>query len=102
MKFDPAVLWRKNDWRRRHLGSIGQVISYSIVNFGPEQLKQRTPYVVALVSIDDEVVPVQLVECVGEEIRIGMKVKGVLRRMFDVDPDALHVYGVKFAPLREK
>jgi uncharacterized OB-fold protein len=102
MKLDPAVVWRNNEWRRRHLGSTGTVVTYSRVIQAPEQLMQRTPYVVALVQVDTEIVPAQLVDCDEEDLTIGMKVKGVLRKMFDVDAEALQVYGVKFAPLREE
>lgn len=102
MRIEPARLWRNNHARREGLGEVGEVVSYSVIHQGLTHLNEHTPYVVALVRLTNKTMMSQMVDVVLSEIRIGMKVRGVLRKMFEVDADALHVYGVKFSPLDEE
>ncbi len=101
MKLSPATLWRRNEKRRKYLGVMGEVVAFSQVFGGPPQLSKRTPYVVAMVEVENERFMTQLSGVSFEKVEKGMKVKGVLRRMFDVDDDALIVYGVKFVSWKE-
>lgn len=98
----PATLWRRNSVRKRYLGHRGVVICFSVVYQAPLQLEKRVPYIVALVRVGKERVMVQLVDCEQSEVYVGMEVVGVMRKLFDVDDAGLHVYGVKFCPIKEK
>ena len=102
MKMHPAMLWRRNSERRRYLGIFGKVIGFSVVYQGPLQLEKRTPYVVALIEVGDERVVSQLVDCDPLQVTVGSRVVGVMRKLFDVDADALIVYGVKFSLVEDK
>jgi uncharacterized OB-fold protein len=96
MKIAAARVWRYNRKRREYLGKVGKVIAWSVVRSGPEGMERRTPYVVGIIECDGERLMGQIVEVIPEEMKKGLKVKGVLRRLYDVDLDAIVVYGVKW------
>lgn len=98
----PATLWRRNNERKRYLARKGVIVCFSVVRQAPLQLEKRVPYVVALVEMRKERTIAQVVDCELEDLHIGMKVVGVMRKLFDVDNAGLHVYGVKFSPMMEK
>lgn len=101
MKMSPATLWRRNAERKEFLGQKGEVVSFSVIYQAPPQLEKRTPYILALIRINKSQVISQIVDCDAAEVTIGMQVLGVVRKLFDVDDNALHVYGVKFIPIEE-
>lgn len=102
MKIEPARVWRYNQKRRKYLGKLGKLVGFTTVRTPPEGLEKRVPYVVGLVKIGQERLMAQIVDIEPEEVRVGMKVVGRLRRLFDVPNDQLVIYGVKFVPIRGK
>jgi uncharacterized OB-fold protein len=96
MKMAAPRVWRYNEKRRQLLGKVGQVVAWTIVRAGPEGMEERTPYVVGIIEVDGQRVMGQVVDVDSVQMRVGMKVEGVLRRLFDVDSDALIMYGVKW------
>jgi uncharacterized OB-fold protein len=96
MKIAAARVWRYNQKRREYLGKVGKVIAWSVVRGGPEGMERRTPYVVGIIECEGERLMGQIVDVMPEEMKKGLKVKGVLRRLYDVDLDAVVVYGVKW------
>jgi len=79
----------------------GEIITYTVVHQPPDEFNVEVPYVVALVELAKGVrVAGQVVECPVGEVKIGMKVQAVLRRLHqDGKAGAIH-YGYKFAPVR--
>ncbi|MFC1653717.1 OB-fold domain-containing protein [Patescibacteria group bacterium] len=100
MKPYPAQVWRNNKERRRFLGVVGVVETFSVVKQGPKQLSNRPSYILAMVGLKNEKTLVQLVDVDASKVFVGMKVVGVLRKMHDVLKDELLVYGVKFRPVK--
>lgn len=81
----------------RLIGKKGSVIWYSKVMFAPTKFKNQEPYYVALIELENgEKITAQIVDC--EKIFEGMKVKGVLRKLFSYGQEGLIQYGVKFRP----
>ncbi len=97
MNIPAARVWRYNDIRKKYLGEIGTIVSYSLVHVAPIGLVGRTPYVVAVIRIGSECVVGQVVDYDLDSIKTGMKVVGVIRRLFDVSKDGVLLYGVKFS-----
>jgi uncharacterized OB-fold protein len=80
----------------------GEVYTFSIVHDAPECNNKMKPYVVAMVKNTDGIMlSAQLVDVEPEDVKIGMKVRAVLRKL-DADGKAgvIH-YGFKFVPARE-
>ncbi len=93
--------------RRAGIGKIeeytiartGEVYSFSIIYDAPAANNLIKPYAVVLVKTDDDVmVTGQLVDVSPEDVKIGLKVRAVLRKL-DADGAAgiIH-YGFKFVP----
>ena len=89
--------------QRHQFSGKGEIVSFSIVHQPPREFQVEVPYVVAIVELAKGVrVTGQVVECVPGDVKIGMKVTPVFRRMHqDGKEGAIH-YGYKFAPAVEK
>ncbi|MDD1712245.1 MAG: Zn-ribbon domain-containing OB-fold protein [Methanoregulaceae archaeon] len=78
----------------------GTVITFTIIRTASEQFEQTTPYALAIIQLDEG--PRLTGQVIGnpDEVRIGMKVRPVFRRiMADGESGVIH-YGTKFAPAR--
>jgi uncharacterized OB-fold protein len=96
MKINAPKVWRYNQQRRQYLDKVGKVVGWSVVRNGPEGMEKRTPYVVALIEVGTQRVIGQVVDVDLKTLAVGMKVVGVLRRLFEVDAEAVIVYGIKW------
>lgn len=75
------------------------MVTYTIIRTASEQFEQMTPYVLAIVKLDEGPKMTAQIVCAPEEARIGMKVKPVFRRIAaDGDSGVIH-YGTKYVPV---
>jgi uncharacterized OB-fold protein len=66
----------------------------------PEGFDDQSPYLVALVRLDEgPLVTAQLTDCDPDQVAIDMPVEMVTRRLRDLGPTGLIVYGYKFRPI---
>jgi uncharacterized OB-fold protein len=73
----------------------GEIVSYSKVYVAPSGLEERTPYILALVKLEEG--PTVLGEIVDvDTVKIGQRVEMVFRRLQSEDPEGLIHYGYKF------
>jgi uncharacterized OB-fold protein len=78
----------------------GRVYSFSVVRQPPEGFDDQPPYLVALVRLDEgPMVTAQLTDCDPDQVAIDMPVEMVTRRLRDLGPTGLIVYGYKFRPI---
>ena len=78
----------------------GTVYSYSIVYDAPSFADKIKPYAVVMVETDDGVkISAQLVDVNVDDVKIGMRVTAVLRKISSDGPDGIIRYGYKFVPL---
>jgi uncharacterized OB-fold protein len=76
----------------------GEVVTYSIVHTPADSWIGGKPYVLAIVRLDEGPCLTTQVICDPSEIRIGMRVKKVFRKISeDGDKGMIH-YGTKFVP----
>ena len=77
----------------------GEVYTYSIIYDAPDFATKLKPYAVAMVKTTDGVmISAQLVDVDPKEVRIGMPVRAVLRKISTDGPDGVIRYGFKFVP----
>ncbi|MEA3460128.1 MAG: Zn-ribbon domain-containing OB-fold protein [Chloroflexota bacterium] len=77
----------------------GEIYSYSTVHQAPEGYEEFVPYTVALVKLEEgPLVTAQLTDVDPDEVRIGMAVEMVTRKLREEGKDGLIVYGYKFRP----
>jgi uncharacterized OB-fold protein len=79
----------------------GKVFSYTTIRVAPEGFEHYTPYVVAIVELEEGAKVVsQVVDCKPEDMRIGMPVETVFRKMREEGKSGLVLYGFKFRPVK--
>ncbi|MFQ5887114.1 MAG: Zn-ribbon domain-containing OB-fold protein [Candidatus Hydrothermarchaeales archaeon] len=83
------------------LEARGEVVTYTIIHSAPEGFEKQTPYIMAIVELKDgPKLTTQVVDCEADEIRIGMPVEGVFRKIRESGKDGPIYYGFKFRPAR--
>jgi scaffold protein (connect acetoacetyl-CoA thiolase and HMG-CoA synthase) len=78
----------------------GKVVTYTVIRSASEQFEHQTPYVLAIIQLDEG--PRFTAQVVAEpgEIRVGTPVRPVFRRISaDGESGVIH-YGTKFVPVR--
>jgi len=76
----------------------GEVVTYTVIRSASEQFEQQTPYVFAIVQLDEGPRMSAQVVCTPDEARIGMRVRPVFRRIGADGGSGVIYYGTKFAP----
>lgn len=77
----------------------GQVYSHTTVYHPPEGFEEFAPYQVALVKLDEgPLITAQLTDVEPGEVKIGLPVEMVTRRLRDDGKRGVIVYGYKFRP----
>ena len=78
----------------------GEVYSHSTVHSAPEGYAEFAPYAVALVKLEEgPLVTAQLTDIAPEDVRIGLRVEMVTRKIREFGDDGIIVYGYKFRPV---
>jgi len=93
----PVKIWRRQKEKRLILGKEGKVISWTKIYVAPKDFKNFAPYVVVLVELEDKKKYVgQLIDYDESNLKIGQKVKAVLRKTRNVGQEDVIPYDVKF------
>lgn len=89
-----------DEWQPFALSGAGTVYSFAVVRQPPADHADVPPYILALVRLaEGPLVTAQLTDCEPEQVAIELPVELVTRRLHDLGPDGLIVYGYKFRPL---
>ncbi len=92
-----------NDVEHIDSSGHGKILNYTVSYYRREGDAENMPRIVALVRLDEGVViPAEIVDSSPEEIKEGMEVEAVLRRLNSDDPYGLIYYGLKFTPVLNK
>lgn len=95
--FPPPALVRPTD-EPFNLSGKGQVWSFTEIKSGAEDA--GGPVVVAMIKlVEGPLITAQLTDVDPEQVSIGQQVEAVTRRLRDMGPDDLLVYGYKFRPV---
>jgi len=78
----------------------GTVVTYTVIRTASDQFKRLTPYVLAIIELDEGPRLTAPVVCTPEEIKIGMKVKKVFRKIAQDGESGPIYYGTKFVPVK--
>ena len=78
----------------------GTIYSYSILHSGSPFFENSTPYVLALVQLEEgPKVMSHIVDCDHDKVRIGMEVEVCFRKLFELEKSGIISYGFKFRPI---
>ena len=78
----------------------GKVYTHTVIRAPPEGFEEYTPYIVALVQLEEgPKVTSQVVDCAPEDVYIGMPVEACFRRLRVQNKEGVIIYGFKFRPV---
>ena len=81
---------------------VGEVQTYTIVHSSTKDFAKHTPYVLAIIRLEEGPCLTSQVICDPSDIRIGMKVKAAFRKLGEESEKGMIYYGTKFVPLEAK
>ena len=81
----------------------GKVFSFTEVHEGLDERASLKPYMVAMVELDEgPKVTGQVIDCEACDLKIGTRVRAVLRKLSEEGSAGVIHYGYKFVPVKEK
>jgi uncharacterized OB-fold protein len=81
------------------LSGRGEVYSFSTMYNAPQGYEDQKPYTIALVKLDEgPMVTAQLTDIDSADVRIGMRVEMVTRKLREEGDEGQIIYGYKFRP----
>ncbi len=99
ISFPPRLVCPKcksKNFETVQLSREGKILTFTIIRVGPDKFSKETPYVVAIIELNDGVrLTAQITDCDVNKVEIGSKVKLVFRKIQDEGKSGLHCYGYK-------
>ena len=99
ISFPPRLVCPKcksKNFETVQLSREGKILTFTIIRVGPDKFSKETPYVVAIIELNDGVrLTAQVADCDIDKVAIGDKVKLVFRKIQDEGKSGLHCYGYK-------
>ncbi|MCE8422450.1 MAG: Zn-ribbon domain-containing OB-fold protein [Candidatus Methanoperedens sp.] len=77
---------------------VGEVLTYTIIHSATRDFEKQTPYILAIIKLDEGPRLTSQVICDHNDIHIGMRVISVFRRLGEESEKGMIYYGTKFVP----
>ncbi|MCX8170072.1 MAG: Zn-ribbon domain-containing OB-fold protein [Candidatus Methanomethyliaceae archaeon] len=88
-----------SEFEKYYLPQRGILLSFSIIRNPPTGFEKTTPYVIGLVELEDGTkLLTQITDVDIDEIKIGMELEQVFRRISEDGDSGIIQYGIKFRP----
>ena len=98
----PVCKCSSTEFKVYKLAERGEIITWTIINNAPIGFEKYVPYVVALIELEDGCrLLSQIVDISAEEIRVGLKVEAVFRKVKEDGKSGIIQYGYKFRSIIE-
>ncbi len=95
------VCRRKGKLVEYQFSGKGRIESYTVVYTPPDGMEDQAPYVLAIIKLDEgPMLTAQVVDVEPSEVKIGMPVELVFRRISEDGDSGLISYGYKFRPAK--
>lgn len=86
----------------RSLSGRGEVYSFSTMYNAPRGYEEQRPYTIALIKLDDgPMVTAQLTDVSHDDVKIGLRVEMVTRKLREDGEEGQIIYGFKFRPVMQ-
>ena len=84
-----------------HLSGTGVIETFTVIHTPAPGFEFQTPYIMAVVKLDGgPMLTTQIVDVEPEDVKIGMRVEKVFRKIQEDGEGGLIYYGFKFRPRR--
>lgn len=95
----PATIWRQHKKLSQYLNKTGRLIVWTKIHVAPSGFEHQTPYLVGIVQFEGgEKKPLQIVDCVEEDLKVNQKVVTVIRKIGKAKSEDVIEYGIKVKP----
>lgn len=92
----PSYIWRQAKDVSKEVGKVGRIISFTKIFAAPQDFEHQVPYYTGIVKFEDGTTkPLEIIDGNENTIKIGTKVKAVIRRIGLSEPEELIRYGIK-------
>ena len=82
------------------LSELGEVVTWTVIRSPPVGYEKYAPYVVALIELDDGMrLLSQVVDVDPAEVKTGLRVEAVFRKVKEDGLSGIIYYGYKFRPV---
>ncbi|HIH97037.1 MAG TPA: Zn-ribbon domain-containing OB-fold protein [Thermoplasmata archaeon] len=82
------------------LKGTAKIFTYTIIHIAPPEFVKQQPYIMAIVELDEGPrLTAQLVDIEPENVKIGIRVKAVFRKIKEDGSKGVIYYGYKFKPI---
>jgi hypothetical protein len=82
------------------LKGTAKIFTYTIIHTAPPEFVKQQPYIIAIVELDEGPrLTAQLVDIEPENVKIGLRVKAVFRKIKEDGLKGVIYYGYKFKPI---
>lgn len=100
--FPPRIVCtecKSRELRKHRFNGKGTIYSYTVMYQTSPPFEPYVPYVVALIDLDEGPrITAQLTDIAPDEVKIGLEVEMVIRKMSEEGERGMIVYGYKFRP----
>ena len=84
------------------LKGTGEILTYAVVHDAPAAFEMQKPYVLAIIETEEGVrLTSQVIDVAPEDVRIGMRVQSVFRKLGQEGHAGVIHYGYKFRPIAQ-
>ncbi len=98
----PANIWRQHKKLNPYLNKIGKLLVWTKIFVAPEGFEHQTPYLVGIIQFPNgEKMPLQIVDCEEEDLKINKPMKVVIRKIGKASSENVIEYGLKVKPVQE-
>lgn len=100
MSNSPVVNWREMKKMHTLLNKKGKILVWTKVNVAPLGFEHLVPYFVGIVEFEDKTKrSVQIVDCEEKDLKVGLKIEAVIRKLGKVEPSEIIDYTIKVKPI---
>lgn len=101
MLVSPIKIWRNQRKNIENLNKTGRIENFTIIWVPAIGFENQVPYPVVIVRLGKKKMTGQLVDYNEDNLKVGQKVKTVLRRVTNPSKEGVIPYGIKFKPISE-
>ena len=92
------MIWRaqRGNYERCRLSDCGVIESFTVIRTAHDGFEKYTPYIIGLIKLDDgSKITGQIINNIND-VKIGKRVKYIIRKRFENGVDGIIFYGFKF------
>ena len=95
----PVTIWRQHKTLHTYLNRLGRLVVWTKIHVAPEGFEHQIPYLVGIVQFENERLPLQIVDCEENDLKINQKVITVIRKIGKAKSEDVIEYGLKVKPI---